>query len=158
MQEGLSGAQKELESAQLTVRTLKNDVEKVLAQATAYVVEISDQKTEATAILASIKELSPQQNAKLEEVKSQQPEKFRPDGLGKLRPAGTTLRIRFLDGSAKHRQVTRVAVEWTKYANLRFEFAATGKAGYGISFQTRRRGLVLSRHGRPVNPEVESRR
>lgn len=136
MQEGLSGAQRELESAQLTVRTLKNDVERVLAQANAYVVEISDQKTEATAILASIKELSPQQNAKLEEVKSQQPEKFRPDGLGKLWPAGTTLRIRFLDGSAKQRdEVRRIAVEWTKYANLRFEFVTTGEAEIRISFK-----------------------
>ena len=136
MQEGLSGAQKELESAQLTVRNLKNDVERVLAQANAYVVEISDQKVEATALLASIKELSPQQNAKLEEVKSQQPEKFRAGGLGKLWPAGATLRIRFLDGSAKQRdEVRKVAVEWTKYANLRFEFVTAGEAEIRIAFK-----------------------
>jgi hypothetical protein len=136
MQEGLVGAYKELRAAQLTVRNLKQDVEKVLAQAIAYVGEISDQKIEATALLVSIRELNPQQNAELEEVKGQQPGKFRPGGLGKLWQAGATIRIRFLDGSVEKRdEVRKISAEWTKYANLRFEFVTTAEAEIRISFK-----------------------
>lgn len=136
MQEGLAGAYKELRAAQLTVRNLKQDVEKVLAQAIAYVGEISDQKIEATALLVSIRELNPQQNAELEEVKGQQPGKFRPGGLGKLWQAGATIRIRFLDGSVEKRdEVRKISAEWTKYANLRFEFVTTAEAEIRISFK-----------------------
>ena len=48
---------------------------------------------------------------------------------------GRTLRVRFLDGSAFLRaQVQRYAEEWTRYANLRFDFAGGRSAELRVSF------------------------
>ena len=48
---------------------------------------------------------------------------------------GSTLKCRFLDGSAKMRKkVQAVAHQWEKYANLKFKFVATGSADIRISF------------------------
>lgn len=136
MQGSLAGAHNDLKAAQLTVTNLKQDVEKVLAQVTADVGEISDRKKEASALLMSMKKLTPDETAKLAEVKGKQPGKFRPGGLGKLWQAGATLRIRFLDGNEdKRQQVRKIAPEWTKYANLGFKFVSAGEAEIRISFK-----------------------
>ena len=48
---------------------------------------------------------------------------------------GTTLRCRFLDGSAKMRKnVQAVAHHWEKFANVKFEFVASGPADIRVSF------------------------
>jgi hypothetical protein len=48
---------------------------------------------------------------------------------------GTTLRCRFLDGSAKMRKkVEAVAHRWEQYCDIRFKFVATGPAEIRISF------------------------
>jgi len=50
-------------------------------------------------------------------------------------PAGTTLKCRFLDGSAKMRKkVQAVAHGWEKYENVKFKFVPTGPAEVRISF------------------------
>lgn len=50
-------------------------------------------------------------------------------------PAGTTLRCRFLDGSAKMRsKVKAVAMEWQKLANIKLKFVTRGAAEIRISF------------------------
>lgn len=134
-QEKLSLTQKELEAALSMTQSLKSDVEKVLADAQQYVTEISAQRTVAVEIVTSMRELSPQQQAELKEVKEQQPEKARGDVRGKWWKAGSTIRIRFLDGdAATHKQVKAIASEWTKYANLQFKFVASGHAEIRISF------------------------
>ena len=137
-QEQMSVAQKELEGTQLTVKKLKVDVESVLAEAKTYVAEISAQRTSAVAIVASIRELTPQQTAKLEEIKDQQPDKFRSGIRGsswKLWKVGSTIRIRFLDGGSETRKkVATIAQEWVKYANLRFEFVTSGEAEIRVTF------------------------
>lgn len=49
--------------------------------------------------------------------------------------AGSTLRCRFLDGSAKMKKsVIAHAVEWEKHANIRFRFVSSGAAEIRISF------------------------
>lgn len=48
---------------------------------------------------------------------------------------GSTLRCRFLDGSAKMRKsVTSVVSEWEKHANIHFKFVSSGSAEIRISF------------------------
>ena len=50
-------------------------------------------------------------------------------------PAGSTVRCRFLDGSAKMRKkVTAIAKEWTKLADIKLKFVASGPAEIRISF------------------------
>ena len=50
-------------------------------------------------------------------------------------PAGSTVRCRFLDGSAKmKKKVTAVATEWTKLADIKLKFVASGPAEIRISF------------------------
>jgi len=50
-------------------------------------------------------------------------------------PPGTTLRCRFLDGSAKMRKkVQAVAHRWEPYCDIRFQFIAAGPAEIRISF------------------------
>src|SRR6185295_6346457 len=49
---------------------------------------------------------------------------------------GTTLHVRFLDGAVALRErVKSVAVEWTKYANLRFNFDDSPNAEVRVSFR-----------------------
>jgi Astacin (Peptidase family M12A) len=48
---------------------------------------------------------------------------------------GTTLRCRFLDGSAKmKKKVEAVAHQWENHANIKFQFVKTGSAEIRISF------------------------
>lgn len=50
-------------------------------------------------------------------------------------PVGTTLRCRFLDGSAKmQKKVKAVALEWQKVADVKLKFVASGPAEIRISF------------------------
>lgn len=55
--------------------------------------------------------------------------------IAKLWSRGQTLRIRFLNGTASQRDLVRQhAVEWTEYANLRFDFDNTSNAQIRIAF------------------------
>jgi hypothetical protein len=50
-------------------------------------------------------------------------------------PVGSTLRCRFMDGSAKmKKKVTAIAKEWEKYADLKLKFVPSGPAEIRISF------------------------
>jgi len=58
------------------------------------------------------------------------------DGYPKLWRPGDTLRVRFLDGSAKQRHfVERFAPIWSAYANVRFEFTDVPDAEIRVSFK-----------------------
>jgi hypothetical protein len=72
-QEGLNVTQKDLEASQDTVKSLKLDVDKVLTEARAYIGEILLQRIIAIDIVTSMRELSPSQIARRDEVK---PERF----------------------------------------------------------------------------------
>src|SRR5690606_12979464 len=55
--------------------------------------------------------------------------------IGKTWMNGSTLRVRFMGGSAaQHRIVTEQAGWWTEHANLRFEFGSWRDAEIRISF------------------------
>lgn len=50
-------------------------------------------------------------------------------------PNGSSLRCRFLDGSATMRKkVQAIAHQWEKFANIKFKFVATGTAEIRVSF------------------------
>jgi hypothetical protein len=50
-------------------------------------------------------------------------------------PPGTTVRCKFLDGSAKMRKKVRThSIEWDKYANVKIKFVEQGDAEVRISF------------------------
>jgi hypothetical protein len=50
-------------------------------------------------------------------------------------PVGSTLRCRFMDGSAKmKKKVAAIAKEWEKYADLKLKFVPSGPAEIRISF------------------------
>jgi len=54
---------------------------------------------------------------------------------GKMWKKGTTIGVRFLDGTGPQRDKTRaLAVDWSKYANLKFKFDAGSNAEIRISF------------------------
>jgi hypothetical protein len=114
--------------------------------------ELGAQVKEAALLLSTIKEkgtavdrifrdatiqamsLTATQELELEELKEEQPEKFRATGEdrgerlalhGKLWPVGAMLRVRFLGGTAEqHALVKKFASEWTNYANIKFEFGS----------------------------------
>ena len=68
-----------------------------------------------------------------------QPDRARAGSRGKLWQAGSTIRIRFLGGQpATHEQVKAIAAEWTKYANVRFEFVKSGEAEVRVAFEPSR--------------------
>ena len=55
--------------------------------------------------------------------------------IAKLWPNGSTIRIRFLGGTAAQRdQVKQHAVKWTAQANLKFEFVDSGSTHVRIAF------------------------
>jgi hypothetical protein len=127
-QEKMASTQKELEAAQSTVKSLKQDVEKVLAEARGYVGEISAQRTQALALVVSMKGLTESQTANLDEERNRNPTEFRRTDknnpvLARLWPVSKSLRIRFLTGDdATRKKVEEIAAEWTRFANITFAF------------------------------------
>ena len=102
------------------MKSLKLDVEKVLTKARAYVGEILSKRIIAIDIVTSIRELSPSQIARRDEVKSERSETARFNVKGKLWRIGSTIRIRFLGGDPiTHEKVKTIASEWTRHANVR---------------------------------------
>lgn len=131
-QSELRDAQKELDAAQAMTRKLKVDVESVLAEARRYVGEISSQRILAIDIVATIRELNPQQSAA---AKQGQPLKTRAESQGKFWRSGAILRVRFLGGdAATHEKVKAIASEWTKHANISFDFVTSGDADIRVTF------------------------
>ncbi len=56
---------------------------------------------------------------------------------------GATLRVRFLDGNQQQQGLVRRTVpEWTRYANITFEFVTSGHAEIRISFRGSSSGAV----------------
>jgi cell division protein FtsB len=129
----LKTSQEELQAAKKTVNTLKTEVENLLAQARSTLGEIAQQKETAIAMVVSIRELNPDQKATLSQVKLDPSSKARPNS--KYWVAGTTLRIRFIKGTAQQRDAVRAAVaEWGKHVNLKFDFVEDANAELRIAF------------------------
>ena len=137
-QKDMVSAKQDLQTAQITVNSLKRDVLKVLADAVAQLGEIATHRKTAQELVLAIKELTQEEQLQLENFKKRSPEKFRIDGnVMKLWPVGLHIRIRFLDGSRLlHDKVMNVAKEWTKYANLYFEQSKSLDSEIRISFKS----------------------
>jgi Astacin (Peptidase family M12A) len=111
-------------------------VEKVLAEAKTVVVDISSQRSLAIDIVTSMRQLTPQQVATLQASSGPSSGMARADARGKLWQAGATLRVRLFGGDAKaHEVVKAAAAEWSRHANLRFEFVSSGLAQVRIRFE-----------------------
>lgn len=133
-QQKMAIAQTDLNAAQTVTNKLKTDVETVLADAQRYVGDISTQRTLAIDIVTSMRELTPVQAAALR-ASADQTGKLRDVNRSKLWKAGTSIRIRFIDGTATRREeVKRIAAEWTRYANLHFEFVDSGDSEVRVKF------------------------
>jgi len=60
----------------------------------------------------------------------------RSKGAWKLWEPGQTIRIRFIDGDpSMHAEVENYAREWTKYANIKFQFVSDNDAEVRITFE-----------------------
>jgi len=133
-QEKIASAEKDLQAAQAVTAKLKGDVERVLAEVQRVVGEISSQRILAIAMVAGIRELTPQQQVAAKTAKEQQPDKARSGSRGKLWLAGATIRIRFLDGdTATQESIKAIATEWQRYANIKLEFVRMGDSDVRIS-------------------------
>jgi hypothetical protein len=132
--EKLTAARYDLEAGQERVRTLKRDVEVLLAEARLTLGEIGKQRDLANDLLNSMPKLSPSQESTLAVVKMTQPDKFR--SRGKYWANGSTLKVLFLDGDDTSKKAVReAAAEWEKYANVKFDFVTSGKAEIRVSFK-----------------------
>jgi F0F1-type ATP synthase membrane subunit b/b' len=137
-QKEMTSAKQDLQAAQTTVNALKSEVQRVLKDATDELGKISTHEKTAQKMVISITQLNQDQSARLEQIKQQQPDKFRdPETNSKLWPVGAKIRIRFLDGSEKlQARVMEAAKGWTKYANLSFEQSTSFESEVRVSFKT----------------------
>lgn len=132
----LAKAQSELDQATETVKRLNADVESTLWQAKQYLQEITVQRELAIAIVISMKDLTPEEKVKLEEVKNDPSSPIRVGSKGNLWAVGAVIRIAFLGGTAIQRnKVKTVAVEWTKHANLTFDFSEAVTSDVRVGFE-----------------------
>lgn len=130
----LEASKTELETAKKSVATLKADVQKQLDEARLILKDMTRNKEESTAILTAHRDLTPKEKETLAEVKSSEPGKVR--GEYKYWATGATIRIRFLGGTPKDQAAVKAdAVEWTKYANLNFQFVDSGDADVRIAIR-----------------------
>lgn len=99
--------------------------------------DVSTKQERVSVIHASLeKQLTDSEVRKLAEVKEKEPDKFRSDA-SKLWSSGVTLRIGFIGGTAAQRElVKRVAPEWTRFANLTFEFVESGPTEIRVGFES----------------------
>ncbi|QBE66580.1 M12 family metallopeptidase [Pseudoduganella lutea] len=133
--EELKKSQVELLAAKTTVATLETNVQLVLAEAKKTLGEIHAQHDDAIAAVVSIRKLNPVQEQVLSQAKATETNKAR--GTGKYWAIGATIRIAFIGGSAKQREIVKqAAVDWTKHANLHFQFVESGDADVRIAFES----------------------
>jgi hypothetical protein len=136
----LESARSELEVAEVRAKELKDKLAALEKQAVNLIAAIKGRKSEADALFISFQaSLTVSQQQNLEIVRKRNPEKFRQvsDGrpsLNRLWPNGKTLKIRFLNGDvAVQREIEEVAQEWSRYANLKFQFGADRDAEIRIA-------------------------
>lgn len=126
-----------IDSLESVITEIKTEVEDARQKAVAALKEINRSKDEANAALASIRSLSPEQNQQLSRIKDSASEIFNTKlDFKKLWAAGETIKICFLNGNSLQKEKVRsIAPEWTKYANIKFEFIDDAKnSNIRISF------------------------
>lgn len=120
----------DLDALALTLRDAERDARDILA-------EIESNRNEADDIIVSlrVRTLDEDEQQQLEQVRQERPDLFSgPSGV-RIWPAGKTIRVKFLDGtSEQHSLVRQIAKDWTKSANLVFEFVDSDPAEVRVSF------------------------
>ena len=94
------------------------------AQSATLIAEMERNRQTSILIIADMqpRSLTPPENVRLEEARKASPEKFR-GPTSKLWPNGSTLRIKFLDGTSEQKdKFEKALAEWLRYANLRVQY------------------------------------
>jgi len=122
-QEELALTQKELAAAKQVVSQLKRDVEQVLGEARAQLGSITETRRRADELYIGIlSQRDSEDSGKKLVLKVWQP--------------GRTISVGFLDGSRSARAaVEAVAKEWTRHANIKFNFVDESEADIRVSFK-----------------------
>jgi hypothetical protein len=137
-QRTLEKSEGELESLKSTAANVRKEVEQATAQTQSLIAEIERNRETSVLIVTEMRTrfLTPSESARLAEVRKTSPEKFRENsGASKLWPNGSTLRIRFMDGTTEQRNKFRRALdEWLRYANLQSTYVESQDAPIQVSF------------------------
>lgn len=141
--EKMRTAQQELDKSQKDFdeqRKKSSEIQTQLTDAESAVKLLDEiEKTRQAAILAytkmqkRIRLLDSAEEAKLHKLRQEAPDKFR--GTTPLWPVGTTLSVRFLDGTSdEHTKFQQALGEWLRYANLHVAYVSKGDAQIRVSF------------------------
>jgi len=118
-----------IDSLEGVINDIRTEVEDARQKAVAALSEINETKDEAIAVTASIRLLSPEQNEKLSRIKDSASGIFNSKlDFKNLWKPGQTIKICFLNGNSIQKEKVRsISSEWTKYANIKFEFIDAAK-------------------------------
>jgi hypothetical protein len=135
----------EVEHARLTAQKLQGEAEAAIDSVREMTTRAKSESQKYDILVAKFTTtLSGQQQTVLAKIKENEPDKFRESPTAdrdrfrsKLWRVGTTLRVRFLGGEPELRaRVAKVADEWSRYANVHFEFDSSAPdAEVRVSFR-----------------------
>ncbi len=132
---------RELNEAVERASAIERELSELQTQAGALLDGIRTHEREAQGIIEGMRELTATESASRERRREEEPDLFdtgdvkRPQMNGLLWPVGATITVTFLDGSDdQHELVRNQAREWTKHANVDFEFTADPDAKIRIAF------------------------
>ncbi len=126
-----------LSKARDEVALLKLDVSDLLEEARDDLEAIARNRAESDKHMDSIRNLNPDEKSRYADVKASGTKGVRTgSNAGNLWEPGATIKIGFIGGNRHlHKKVRDVAVEWTQYANLKFEFVNSEDAQIRIAFK-----------------------
>ncbi|QPJ60732.1 MAG: hypothetical protein G3M70_02040 [Candidatus Nitronauta litoralis] len=136
-QTDINKSKEALVNARDEVALLKQDVSGLLEEARDDLEAIAKNRAESDKHIDSIRNLNPDEKSRYESVKARGAKGVRTGSkAGNLWEPGATIKIGFIGGNERlHKKVQEIAVEWTKYANLNFEFVQSDDAQIRIGFK-----------------------
>jgi exonuclease VII small subunit len=137
-QTALEASTKALKDREAAAAVASKQLENAESRAEALLKEIEYNRTTSVTLVAEmqVRYLQPSEQARLNNIRSASPEKFRTDpATTKLWPNGTTLHVWFMDGTPEEKENFRIAFdEWLRYANLRVAYRPSATAEVHVSF------------------------
>jgi len=141
--ERMREAQKELQESQAKLKELEEtaadvqaDVERASQDARSLLSEIEGNRDASVVLLAELRVLSPDQKANLDETRKAAPDRFRSGNQAKLWQIGSTIRIRFLEGTEAQKNKFRQAIgQWQPHMNLKIDFTDDSRAEVKVAFK-----------------------
>lgn len=136
-QADINKSKEALSQARDEVAVLKLDVSDLLEEARDDLEAIARNRAESDRHIDSIRKLNPDEKNRYATVKASGTKGVRTgSNAGNLWEPGATIKIGFIGGNRRlHKKVQEVAVEWTQYANLNFEFVTSDDAQIRIGFE-----------------------